>query len=179
VGFEVAYNMLHRFWKIDTKFQYYIDKFYNEYFKGNTVIAIQLRYEYISWEDARIFIYCATSIEKLLNKKNIKWFITSDHNENLRKIEDEYKNKVIHTLDYIKANQIDTMYEKYGATILDNELMSKSNILIASGGSTFGFTAAIKMKTLPFYVNGRRNQKECSKMKLSEPSVTNLGYAVF
>jgi hypothetical protein len=71
------------------------------------------------------------------------------------------------------------MYGKYGTTILDNELMSKSDFLIISGGSTFGFTAAIRKNELPFYVNGRRNQQKCFKMKLSEPSITNSGFAVF
>jgi hypothetical protein len=180
VGFEVGHSLLHHFWKINTKFQSFIDRFYDEFFKGFTVITIQLRYEYISWEDSKIFVDCAQRIEKqIINKTSIKWFVTSDNEQNVRKLEAKYKIKVVHTLDFIKENKVENEYAKYGSTILDNELMSKSDFLILSGGSTFGFTAAIKMKTLPFYVNGNRNQKECYKMKLSEPSITNTGYAVF
>ena len=97
----------------------------------------------------------------------------------MRKIEAEYKSKVVHTLDYIKINKINFKFGKYGTTILDNELMSKSDFLVISGGSTFGFVAAIRKKQLPFYINGNKNQKKCSKMKLSEPSITKSGFAVF
>jgi len=102
--------------------------------------------------------------------------LTTDNFEYLRLIEDEYKNKSIHTVDFISENRTDSIY---GATFLDNELMALSDYLIMSGGSTFGFTAAMRQNELPFYVNGRRNQKECVKMKLSKPSITYLGYAVF
>ena len=86
---------------------------------------------------------------------------------------------MIHTLDFIRVNPVDSIYGKYGVTILDNELMRRSDFLILTGGSTFGFIAAIRKKELPFYVNGKKNQKECIKMKLSEPSITTSGFAVF
>jgi hypothetical protein len=106
--------------------------------------------------------------------KTIYHFDGIDYN-----IETEYKSKVVHTLDYIKINKINFKFGKYGTTILDNELMSKSDFLVISGGSTFGFVAAMRKKQLPFYINGKKNQKKCSKMKLSEPSITKSGFAVF
>jgi hypothetical protein len=175
----VGHNLLQRHWRIDNEFQVFIDNFLYENFYGHIVIAIQLRYAYIKWKDTDAFIDCAINIEKQINKTNIKWFVTSDNNKNLKRIEAKYKNKVIHTLDFIQANRVNSMYGKYGSTILDNELMSKSDFLIISGGSTFGFTAAIRKNELPFYVNGGRNQKKCIKMTLSELSITNSGFAVF
>jgi len=179
VGFDVGHHLLKNFWKIDLKFQSFIEKFYNDHFKGNKVIAIQLRYHYINWEDTKVFIDCANTIENELKINNIKWFITSDNNDNLRRIEADHKNKVIHTLDYFNKNQTNSMYAKYGSTILDNEMLGKSDFLIISGGSTFGFTGALRKEDLPFYVNGQRNQTKYRKLKFSEPSITNLGYAVF
>jgi hypothetical protein len=176
VGFDVGHNLLKHFWKIDPKFQLYIDKFYNEHFRGHTVIAMQLRYEYVSWDDTKLFIDCALAIQAQINKKNVKWFLTTDYFEYLKLIEDEYSNKLIHTVNFAKENQIDS---KYGVTILDNELMSMSDYLIISGGSTYGFVAAMRQNELPFYVNGRRNTEKCLKMKFSQPSITNLGFSVF
>ncbi len=69
--------------------------------------------------------------------------------------------------------------DAYFRTILDVELLSRCDELIISGGSTFGFVAAMKRKKDPYFVNGNKNMSECLRHELAKPSVTNLNYAVF
>ena len=56
------------------------------------------------------------------------------------------------------------MYEK---TILDNELLSRCDEMIITGGSTFGFLAAIKSQRMPYHVN--IGMHKCQRAQLSRP----------
>jgi hypothetical protein len=55
-------------------------------------------------------------------------------------------------------------------SIVDSELLSKCDELIITGGSTYGFLAAMRMGRTPLFFNGMRNTKHCPRM-----SFTNLG----
>jgi hypothetical protein len=54
-------------------------------------------------------------------------------------------------------------------SIVDNELLSKCDELLITGGSTYGFLAAMRMGRMPLFFNGKRNSRNCSRM-----SFTNL-----
>ena len=67
----------------------------------------------------------------------------------------------------------------YPRTIIDVELLTRCNQLVFTGGSTFGFVAAMKSQRAAYYVNGRSNMTECKLHELGKPSLTDTGYAVF
>jgi hypothetical protein len=62
---------------------------------------------------------------------------------------------------------------------MDVELLSKCDEIIVTGGSTFGFIAAIKARKMPFYVNGNSSMEYCEQMKLNRPSFRYENIAVF
>ncbi len=68
----------------------------------------------------------------------------------------------------------------YQRAILDVELLAKCDELVLTGGSTYGFVAAMKRKKMPYYVNGNSAAMvKCERMTLARPSVTPGGSAVF
>lgn len=58
----------------------------------------------------------------------------------------------------------------YYRTILDVELLSRTDELIVTGGSTFGFTAAMKNQKLPWFIDFREEiNKKCRIMTFKHP----------
>ena len=173
VGFELGYNILNKFWRpnlmLRSLVEYYIKKYFSDYY----VIGMQLRYEYLKWEDTNAFFECTKEIEKRIENKTVKWYLSSDNGENLKKISDLYPNKAFHAEESLKITHVDRDSNGYLRALLDIELLSRTNELIITGGSTFGFMAVLRNgKNFPLFVNGKRNETTCTRLSFSETSLT-------
>jgi hypothetical protein len=189
IGYEVSGSLLNEFWHPKTFIQDKIDQFLSlEFSEAYFIIGIQLRYHYLNHpNDTQKFIDCAHQIEKSYfnssGKKTVKWFVTSDSNEILQEIKQKHPDKIILNTNG-KIGHVFYEPDSYERAIMDVELLSNTDELLVTGGSTYGFLASMRKQKLPFYVNGRRNtgdefESKCERMNLSRPSVTDLGYAVF
>ena len=66
----------------------------------------------------------------------------------------------------------------YERAIVDNELLSKCDELIITGGSTFGFLSAMRMGRMPLFFNGKRNRTVCERMSFQNYATRPEGWAV-
>jgi len=187
VGFEVGGNLLNRFWKPIKSIMIDVKMFFEKYFQNNFVIGFQLRYTYINKQDTKKFIDCALQIEReyFLSKNNsikvnsFKWFIASDSQVEINEILKIYPNKTFTTNQYALGHIVSSR-NAFHRTILDVELLSLCNELIVTGGSTFGWVAAMKSLKLPLYINGQNRSEKCLRSSLSEPPSGGKGpYASF
>jgi hypothetical protein len=147
VGFNFANSILNRLWVPSEKsLKQIINKYMTENeFESSFVIGLQMRFGYMSYgSDVENMIKCAINVEKMLLSKNekrrVKWFIAADSDRYLRKIKqninDNLKSKVISL--HGRIAHIDKNGGGYERTVLDNEILSRCNELIITGGSTFG-----------------------------------------
>ena len=192
IGYEVGGNLMNKFWIPKPYLMNIVNHYVNDVFYGYYIIGIQLRYEFLDdQQDTEAFIKCALKLEseffdKLSKKKiyiniykGVKWFVTSDDELRLHRLTSQYPNKVIisnGTIGHIYYNK-----KAYERSILDIELLSRCNVIILSGGSTFGFIAAMKTKRMPYYVDGWRSKKpKCEMVRLSKPPMRPFfDYSVF
>jgi hypothetical protein len=83
-----------------------------------------------------------------------------------------YPKKAFSTSKYSIAH-IGEQKTAFHRTLLDVELMSKCNELIFTGGSTYGWLAAMKMLKLPYYIEGKNvttvTMSKCVKSTFSDP----------
>jgi hypothetical protein len=137
IGYEVAGNLLNKYWKPVESIQSLIDHYYFNEFKSNYMIGIQIRTEFLkSNQEVDKFIECAKWIEASLNTtKKVKWYMTSDSEIVIEKAIQFYGNKVIIGRGKIAHVENNKGYER---AILDIELLSLCDELILTGGSTFG-----------------------------------------
>ena len=141
VGFELANSILKIFWNPSRSLKAEVDNFVEKYFKNYFVIGIQLRYWYVEWDDTLTFFECAIEIEKK-TKKPVKWFVTTDSENELKRIASMHPNKVIFsngTIGHVVHNR-NALFR----TLLDIELMARVDELIVTGGSTYGFMGALR-----------------------------------
>jgi hypothetical protein len=76
VGFELANSIMDLFWQPANFIQKQVDIYMKENFKGNFVIGMQIRFEFLSWNDTRLFFECAKYVEivaGITTRKPIKW----------------------------------------------------------------------------------------------------------
>jgi hypothetical protein len=179
VGFEVGGNLMRKFWKPRKNVQNTIKKYYDRYFKEHFVIGLQLRFYYLNEkEDTQAFIDCAYKLEEYFNSTRItKWFISSDSEKFIKKIEKTHRDKIITTHGIIK-NIAYNFLEGYNRTILDSELLSLCDAIVITGGSTFGFVSAMKSLRIPYYINGHSSMKECKRMSLSDGTINHFGFSL-
>lgn len=187
VPFEVGGNLLNKIWIPNDRIKSLINNYLNYEFNGYFMIGIQLRYQYINLQETYAFIKCAIQIESDLERDNkdfyslykgVKWYVSSDIQLALNILKKKYPNKVI--IGRGRGGHIATNPDAYSRAILDIELLSKCDELIMTGGSTFGFVAAMKMLKLPYHINGRMNMTKCIRTSLSSPSFTSYNrFAVF
>ena len=179
-------NLLNKIWLPNSEISNKVNRYVNQLFRGYLMIGIQLRYFYINdVTDTKNFLNCARQIEdnltaqKILNRnKKVKWFVTSDNEEMLHQLNKTYPDKVIISEGALGHVFYDLRF--YPRTILDLELLSKCDELVLTGGSTYGFLAAMKSFKMPYYINGGDgNMNKCVRMSLGSPSTTPLGRSVF
>jgi hypothetical protein len=194
VGFEVGGNLLNRFWCPNEAILKQIDFFMDKYFKNNFVIGLQLRYGdgnpnqiYLNEKnetDTIKFIKCARDIEReyilrneMKNNQSFKWFIASDSAVHIDSILKNYPTSFTSngTLKHVAYDS-----DGYMRTIIDVELLSRCNELIITGGSTFGWIAAMKMQKMPFFINGFSQMEKCLRANLGDKlPKTPTNYLVF
>ncbi len=129
-------------------------------------------------------------------------FVTSDGEEIVKDIVKAYGNKTIVTAE--PAGHVANSPQAYPRAIIDVELLSLCDKLIITGyysffvicaevqilfnslfcciwqgGSTYGFLAAMKSFVNPYYINGQANMTHCLRHRLSQPSITDQGFAIF
>jgi hypothetical protein len=191
VGFEVGGSLLKRIWKFKPKMQAKIKNYLHRHFGANTfVIGIHLRFDYLDLTDIEKFTNCALEIEKELvanDETKIKWFIATDSASVVDSISSMFRKKTILTTTGV-PNHIGIKYKllphlrtrNIEKALLDIEILSHCDEIIATAGSTFSFLAAMKRQKLPFYVNGKRERlKNCERMTLSQSSTTPNNFSVF
>jgi hypothetical protein len=149
---------------------------HRKYFHQKFVIGMQFRFKYLIWSDVFVFFACALEIEQTMGRK-AQWFVSSDSEENSAKIRDLYPDRVFQANGSIGHVQLQD--EAYERALLDIELLSLCDEFIMTGGSTFGFMAAIKSDKYPLFVNGGLNATKCERFSLTNPSITTDHDAVF
>jgi len=146
-------------------------------FKNNYVIGFQIRTFYLNINvDLNSFIECGLEIEKnrLSSSKVIKWYVSSDSEQTNQYLKQKYPEKIIFGEGLV--GHIAEQNKGYSRAIIDVELLSKTDILITTGGSTFGFVSSIKSNRMNYVVN---SGKKCHLMSMRKPGYTPTGYAVF
>ncbi len=146
-------------------------------FKNNYVIGFQIRTFYLNINvDLNSFIECGLEIEKnrLSSSKVIKWCVSSDSEQTNQYLKQKYPEKIIFGEGLV--GHIAEQNKGYSRAIIDVELLSKTDILITTGGSTFGFVSSIKSNRMNYVVN---SGKKCHLMSMRKPGFTHSGDAVF
>jgi hypothetical protein len=174
IGFEVGGNILNYFWKPNRELQNLINYYYQTEFMGNYVIGLQIRVEFLQnniqknayknenqlyAEILKEFIKCASNLEANLTNnsyfirkyKSIKWFVISDTMSIVNTLSSFYPKKVIKTNGTVSHVVKDP--NGYFKAILENELLSKSDELILSSASSFGFVAALRKQIIPLNID--------------------------
>lgn len=178
IGFEYAGSILNNYWRLNKRMQEKVDDFYRHNFEGAFVIGMQLRFEYLNMTDVETFLNCARNIEyKLDNQKPVKWYVSSDYADFVRKIKSKHEHKILTAAGYI--GHVNLNNHSYERAILDIELLSRCDELIFTGGSTFGFMAALINQRRPYYINGRVNMRTCERLKFFSPPKTSRNESVF
>ena len=182
VGFEVGGNLLNACWIPSEAISKEIKDYLENEFKDSYVIGFQIRSEYLPEKEIYLnkFIDCALDLESIYlksnkNSKKIKWFISSETEQDIDYIKNDYKSKthnIINTYGKLFHASLDSI--GYKRAIADSELLSKCDEIIVTGGSTFGWVPAMKMLKLPFYINVDDSAEKCSKARLSKPPVKYL-----
>lgn len=172
--------MLNRVWLPAPFLQQQIASTLSDVFANNYVIGFQLRYG-TQWtkkhqsdniyldDDAYLdtlkFINCALQIENdylaalavsikdssTRAFKPFKWFVASDVESQVRKLANEYPDKVVTASGKIGHAHFEAE-ASMGRVVVDIELLSRCDELIITGGSTFGWMAAIKSLRRPYHV---------------------------
>ena len=179
VGFDVGSYILRTLWHPQDNLAKVVEKFYAKHFTEDTyVIGLQWRNEFMGGKyDIPAFVKCAEMIENHVSLKSarppkFKWFISTEGMGIINDHLSAYKHKLI----YVQY-KVDLEYDVWTVEIddqkivIDNELLVRCNELIVTGGSTFGFLAAMKSGRLPYYLNGRMNMTACKRVQLADPPV--------
>ncbi|CAF0773369.1 unnamed protein product [Brachionus calyciflorus] len=184
IGFEVGSNLLNEFWLIKPSFLNEINSFYNDNLKDYFVIGMQFRLEYLNEDDdIGRFVKCAEYIQRLNKVSNrVKWFVTSD-SERIFKLLKKFTKGIEIVRGRGKIGHIIEDPHNYYRTIMDNELLSRSNEIIITGGSTYGFVASMKKGKLPYYIEGKREyeaneNEECKIMTFNRGPRNHYGDSV-
>ena len=135
--------------------------------------------------DTLKFINCALQIENAYleanqgkNFKQFKWFIATDLEEQLGKIRNDYPDRVVSASG--KIAHVHFAADAFKRAIMDIELLSKCDEVIITGGSTFGWIAAMKSLRMPFYINGKSSlMRKCERVDMSRLPMRPTGEVVF
>jgi hypothetical protein len=184
IGFEVGANLLNKMIIPKPRIQDIIKDFVRREFLNNFVIGMQLRTYYLDVEkDSLRFINCAFQIENEYlrayknNAKPVKWYISSDSEELLKKLVELYPEKTLAgngSIIHVAASS-----QGYDRTLIDFDLLSKCDEMIHTGGSTFGYVAAMKSFKVPYFIDGKSKQMKCYRTSLGTSSQLSTGELVF
>ena len=178
VGFEVGANLLRLLWRPHQNVTQYVQSHMDTFFRDHYVIGIQMRVEFIRAKDVfpimDAFFDCAKQIEQQrVNKSQpVRWFFSTDAGWTINHYGGKFgKTKLAFTtIPYANWTvEIEDM-----RLMVDNELLSKSDEIIVTGGSTFGFVAAMRAAKLPYYIKVGENSTECTRSTLARPPIRKL-----
>jgi hypothetical protein len=175
VGFELGHSILRLFWRPKRFIRDQVTLFYDKHFKGDFVIGIQLRFGYLNGSDVDVFIKCAQQIEiRAGGEKSFKWFVSADDETGLLALKKRFPDKVLHA----EGEIIHTFFfaSGYLKAVMDSELLALTDEMIITGGSTFGFVAAMKKLKYPWTVNGSVNAQRYERFSFGKPSPTPANY---
>ena len=152
-----------------------INNFIEKEFNPFNVIGIQIRSEYLRnsvKKDIERFIRCSEYLEKNYFKstKQIKWFVSSDSLDVINTLKSRFPKKIIFGDGEIKHISLQNAGHK--RAIIDVELLSRTNILVLTGGSTFGFISSMKSKRFNYAIDTNSNET-CHKISMSKSGRDN------
>lgn len=179
LGFDLVHTFLTKLWLPSDLIAAKMSTILSKHFDSRTfIIGIQVRKYYLNLpNDLEQILNCALEIEKQQNSSmKIKWYVTADEQELIDQIKSEYGEKVITASGQIAHIEKNEGYER---AIIDNEMLSKCDELIITGGSTFGMTAAMRMGRMPLFFVGKKNCTQCSRMTFANPGPNHKNIAMF
>lgn len=185
IGFEFAGTFLNHYWFPKKHMLEKVEEFVEKFLRDNYVIGMQFRFHYLNeTDDVDIFVKCAKKIEKrnaaIIGNKKVKWFVVTDKPEFIDRFADKFgDNTVISTADYGHFGFSTWDPDAYQRVVLDLEVLARCDEMILTGGSTFGFMAAIKKQYSPYIVEGLRNSQKCDKFTFHHPGRTQNGHGIF
>lgn len=178
IGFEYAGTILNKYWRLSKRMQEKVDDYYKKNFEGAYVIGMQFRFEFMNESDVQAFLNCANEFEgSLIEHIPVKWYISSDTPTFVEKMKEEYNDKVLTGNGIV--GHISRNFKSYERVIFDLEMLSRCDVLIFTGGSTFGFLPALKNQRRPYYVVGNVGMKKCQKMTFYNPAYSHWKVSVF
>ena len=170
IGYEVGGNLLNKYWIPENSISAQIDKYVEQNFKSNLIIAFQVRTQFLSAADnynraVDNFIECAKTIERFARSdRPVKWFISSDNAEIVKQIDVKNPNRTLQGFGEI--GHVANKASSYGRAIVDIALLSRADYLVVTGSSTFGFLASMMSGRLNYVINGR---DKCRLMSMGKP----------
>lgn len=173
IGYEVGGNLLNRYWIPKPSIMTIINDFVKKEFKPFHVIGIQIRTHYlIIKKDLERFIQCSEYLEKnyFNSTKPIKWYLSSDSQDVINTLKGRFPEKIIFGQGEIK--HISEQKAGHKRAIIDVELLSRTDILVLTGVSTFGFISSMKSKRFNYVVDAKSNET-CHIMIMSNPGRYN------
>ena len=174
VGYQTAHTLLNKHWLAKADLRRRIELAHEQHFRDAFVIGVQVRQDFFENDDMQVMMECALGVERRARQRDdsnssssspikIKWYVATDEAYVKRQISERYPGRVIfHEQDVLHRPR-----DHSESIIFDIELLSRAHELILTGGSTFGFTAAIKAARMPLYVNTRQNATRCLRMSLA------------
>ena len=173
VAFHVAGQLLRVAWKPKPPLEALIERIAAE-FKGYRVIGLHIRTgnvtrrneAYLENKDIPRFFECAMQLGRS-SEVNTKWFIATDNEEIKLRAKFIHGDRIIMVPMAPLHTDIRDSEESYLVAMADNELLSRCDAIVVTGGSTFGYIASLKSLNLPYYVNGFVNQSACLPMNFS------------
>ena len=167
LGYEVGGNLINKYWIPETKTEEKIAHYIEANFKGNFLIAFQIRTQFLPVNAVNKFLECAYQLEKTISPNNkIKWFISSDNEGIINEMKLKYGDKLLYGLGQI--GHIVKQANSYERTVIDTVLLSKCDVLIITESSTFGFLASMMSGRLNYVTNGH---DKCRQITMSKPGI--------
>jgi hypothetical protein len=173
IGYSLAHNTLKNIWVPNESKQLLINEYVEANFKSKYVIGMQMRFGFMKKpNDVTSFVNCALEHEKHVTERlqihgsSIRWFIAGDNEDDLESIRKGYPDRVITlngSIGHISFTEVN-----YQRAIMDNELLSRCNELIITGGSTYGAVAAMRSGRLPLFFNVELNSTGCPRMNFTD-----------
>ena len=181
IGFEFAGYALNKYWHLKPYMAEKVNWYVRNKFGPHFVIGFQIRVEFLEKSDIDLFVRCALSIEdkmrKYIGNQLVKWFLAIDDSDLIEKFKSEYGDRIIATEGEIGNIAYDDE-DTYERSLLDNELLSRCDEMVQTGGSTYGFAASLKKQKMPYYIEGG-NDTQCRVFQLFRPPIKPDGYATF
>ena len=182
IGFEFAGYALNKYWHLKPYMAEKVNWYVRNKFRPHFVIGLQIRVEFLEKSDIDLFVRCALSIEdkkrNYIGNQLVRWFLATDDSDLIKRFQRTYGDRIITTEGTI--GNINFQNNTYERTLLDNELLSRCDEMVQTGGSSYGFAASLKNQKMPYYIEGgNRENTTCRVFELFKPPIKPEGFATF